>query len=380
MTKKGKGLENTVSVRLYPTAEQDRLLMGHCLEYISTVNVLASAFDADMIEDGFSTKDFTVPLPSAVKNQALRDAKSVFTRSLELTRLPILKKPICQWNNQNWQIEQGTLTLPVCLDGKTQQIEIRCPEGELVGEPGILRLKKKRGKWIADVSMTLKYPEPSREQGVMGIDLGIKVPAVTYVAGKGAQFFGNGRYQRYMRRRFYARRKSLQKAKKTRAVRKSKGKEQRWMKNVNHSLSRQIVNQAQRQGVGTIKLECLAGLRKDTTSTSGGVKSKKGAKARKNNRMKNTWSFYQLSQFITYKAERLGIKVEQVDPAYTSQECPACGTRHKAKDRTYVCATCRWKGHRDSVGAINVSRRAGVSDQRRRATGSVRRSASGRAS
>src|SRR5260370_39230793 len=100
MTKKAKGLENSVQVRLYPTADQSRLLMAHCLEYISTVNVLASAFDADMIEDGFSTKDFTVPLPSAVKNQALRDGKSVFTRSLDLSRLPVLKKPICQWNNQ----------------------------------------------------------------------------------------------------------------------------------------------------------------------------------------------------------------------------------------------------------------------------------------
>jgi putative transposase len=72
---------------------------------------------------------------------------------------------------------------------------------------------------------------------------------------------------------------------------------------------------------------------------------------------------------ITYKAARLGIKVEQVDPAYTSQECPACGCRNKAQDRTYVCCDCGWMGHRDKVGAINVSRRAGLSDKRRGAVG-----------
>ncbi|MGH2481599.1 MAG: hypothetical protein ACRDHW_18255, partial [Ktedonobacteraceae bacterium] len=88
MAKKVKGLENTVAVRLYPTAEQACMLMAHCLEYISTVNVLVLAYDADMIEDDFSTKDFVASLPSAVKNQVLRDAKSVFKRSLELGCIP----------------------------------------------------------------------------------------------------------------------------------------------------------------------------------------------------------------------------------------------------------------------------------------------------
>src|SRR5215467_11514205 len=107
MSKKSKGLQNTLQVRLYPTPEQSRLLMAHCLEYISTVNVLSSALDADLIpHDGtFSTKDFVAHLPSCVKNQALRDACSVFKRSLDLDCLPVLKKPICQWNNQNWHLE-----------------------------------------------------------------------------------------------------------------------------------------------------------------------------------------------------------------------------------------------------------------------------------
>ncbi len=362
MSKKAKGLQHTVQVRLYPTAQQGSLLMAHCLEYISTVNVLASAYDGDMIEDGFSTKDFRVPLPGKVKNQALRDAHSVFKRALKLGRIPILKKPICQWNNQNWRMEQGMLIIPVCLDGKTQQIEIRCAQRDLEGEKGILRIKKKRGKWIADVTMTLKQPEPKEQGNVMGVDLGIKVPAVSYIEGKGTHFYGNGRYQRYMRRRFYARRKVLQKAGKKRALRKSQGKEQRWMKNINHQLSRQIVNYAQEHGTGTIKLESLTGIRVGTTRKS------RGAKARKNNRMQNTWSFYQLSHFITYKAERLGIRVEQVDPAYTSQECPSCGKRNKAQDRTYRCSDCGWRGHRDTVGAVNISRRAGLADKRQGAT------------
>ncbi|SRR6266487_210130 len=363
MSRKPKGLQQTLQVRLYPTPEQSRLLMAHCIEYISTVNVLVSALDADMLHEGFSTKDFTASLPSAVKNQVLRDAQSVFKRSLELGTLPVLKKPICQWNCQNWQMGATTLTLPVSITGKIQPISIACDGLVYAGAPGLLRIKKKRGKWIADVTITIARPEPREQDGMMGVDLGVKVPAVVYTAGKGTRFFGNGRYQRSMRRRFYARRKKLQKAKKTRAVKKSKGKETRWMKNINHQLSRQIVNHAYEQGVGTIKVEALAGIRKGTTRTS------RSAKARKNNRMQNTWSFYQLTSFIAYKAERLGMRVESVDPAYTSQQCPACGARNKAQDRTYICCDCGWMGHRDKVGAINISRRTGLSDQRTSATG-----------
>jgi putative transposase len=73
--------------------------------------------------------------------------------------------------------------------------------------------------------------------------------------------------------------------------------------------------------------------------------------------------------FIAYKAERLGMKVEEVDPAYTSQECPACGAHNKAQDRTSRCADCGWKGHRDSVGAISVSRRTGLPGKRASAAG-----------
>ncbi|HLX41548.1 MAG TPA: transposase [Ktedonobacteraceae bacterium] len=364
MSRKAKGLETTYQVRLYPTPEQSHLLMAHCMEYISTVNVLVQAIDADMLADGFSTKDFSARLPSAVKNQALRDAYSVYKRSFKLGVLPVLKTPICQWNNQNWQLTADTLTFPVCIEGAAKQIHMKVAGGLVyMGLPGLLRIKKKRGKWIADITMTLEKPKPVEQDGIMGIDLGIKVPAVVYISGKGARFFGNGRYQRVMRRQFYARRKRLQKAAKGRAIKKSRGKEARWMKNINHQLSRQIVNHAHEQGVGTIKVEALAGIRKGTTRTS------RGAKARKNNRMHNSWSFYQLTMFLTYKAERLGIKVEQVDPAYTSQECPACEARNKAQDRTYVCAECGWRGHRDSVGAINISRRTGLSDERVGATG-----------
>ncbi len=355
-------LKTTVCVRLYPMPDQASILRAHCQEYIGTINVLVQAIDSDVLPQDASTKDFTAALPSAVKNQALRDARSIWKRSFELGVIPILRKPICQWNNQNWRIERDTLLIPVCQEGQVQQITIRCSCSSAMplGKPGVLRIKLKRGKWVADIAYTLPEPQPTQAQGIMGVDLGIKVPAVVHVIGKGNRFFGNGREQRAKRRQFYAHRKRLQKVKKLRAVRKRQGKERRWMRDINHKLSHQIVSHAQSQGVGVIRMEQLAGIRQRThqrtARTSGGAKKTTARTNAKNNRMIATWPFYQLSAFIAYKAERLGIHVEMVDPAYSSQTCPACFHRNKARDRRYVCAECNWLGHRDAVGAINISR------------------------
>jgi hypothetical protein len=114
-------VKTTVPIRLYPTPEHAALLRAQCQEYISTSNVLVQALDSDVLPDGgqgASTKDFTTALPSAVKNQALRDARSVWKRSFELGIIPVLRKPICQWNKQNWRMEGDTL---LCRSAKTEK-------------------------------------------------------------------------------------------------------------------------------------------------------------------------------------------------------------------------------------------------------------------
>lgn len=61
-------------------------------------------------------------------------------------------------------------------------------------------------------------------------------------------------------------------------------------------------------------------------------------------------------QFITllkYKAESAGRRVVEVNAAYTSQECPVCGTRKKKllSERTHECKECGLVLHRDTAAA-----------------------------
>ena len=60
---------------------------------------------------------------------------------------------------------------------------------------------------------------------------------------------------------------------------------------------------------------------------------------------------------ITYKAEWLGMRVVLQDEAYTSQECPRCGHRHKPQGRVYACSACGFRFHRDGIGAVNIRRK-----------------------
>jgi putative transposase len=73
---------------------------------------------------------------------------------------------------------------------------------------------------------------------------------------------------------------------------------------VNHQISKKIVDKALRHRLA-IALEDLKGIRERTT-----VKKAK-------RRQHHSWAFYQLRQFILYKAKRAGIPVFLVDSKNT---------------------------------------------------------------
>lgn len=339
----------TIKVKLNPTSEQISMLKEVSLEYITTINSLVS----EMVDEKKATKKTSAhidaKLNSAVKNQAIKDAKSVFQKAKKSKYkiIPVLKKPQVIWNNQNYKIGGESIEMPFLINGKSKRVAIGADLTNRMfhlineGKLGTLRITQKSGKWIAQIAIALKTEEVADGQ-VMGIDLGILVPAVTKTESGKVKFFGKGRQNKYYKRKYKSRRRKLGKLKKLSAIKKLNNKEQRYMNDQDHKVSRQIVNFAKSNNVKTIRLECLEGIR-NTTKIS-----------RKNKGNLHNWSFYRLAQYIQYKANLEGIKVEFVDPKYTSQKCPICGEKHKAKGRTYACGDCGFKTHRDLVGATNI--------------------------
>ena len=154
---------------------------------------------------------------------------------------------------------------------------------------GTLRVTQKNKKWIAQIAVEQPCEALSDSPVVMGIDLNLKCPAVAATTTGKVKFAGNGRQNKYVRRKFKSRRRKLGKAKKLDAIRRSEDKEQRWMKDQDHKISRAMVNFAIQNNVSEIRLEKLEGIRKTTRLS------------RKNEKNLHTWSFYRTAQYIEYK-------------------------------------------------------------------------------
>ena len=230
------------------------------------------------------------------------------------------------------------------INNKSKRLKVKAliPKEFISNDLGTLRLSYINNKLIAQITYEVFEKELNLKEHIMGVDLGIKVPAVAKTDGN-VKFFGNGRKNKYLRRIANSKRKELQKSKKIKKLKQIDNKEQRIMNDIDHKISRQIVNFAKDNKVTLIKLETLSNIRQ-TTRTS-----------RKNNKSLHNWSFYRLAMYIEYKAKLEGISVEYINPKYTSQICPSCGIKNKAKDRLYKCA-CGFKTHRDIVGAINIKK------------------------
>lgn len=222
---------------------------------------------------------------------------------------------------------------------------------------GKAELFEKRNRWYMAVSLSFEAELESSStelinDKVMGIDVGLRQLAVATI-GTSTSFF-SGKELGYKRRRFASRRRKLGQAKKLSAIRRSKDKESRWIKDANHKISRQIVNMALENGVHLIRMEDLTGIRHS-------AKSPKEA-----GRNLHRWAHGQLQGFIQYKAEMEGIELEYVNPTYTSQMCKNGHVdKRNRKGSRFRCIQCGYSSHADVNASINIAKAiSGISEKK----------------
>ena len=131
-------------------------------------------------------------------------------------------------------------------------------------------------------------------------------------------------------------------------------KEKRIMRDLDHKISRTIVNYALKHKL-KIVLEDLKGIRKCARKEKGLPKNV--------NRFVNSWSFYRLQTFIEYKAKELDIPFEKVHPQYTSKECSYCTVIGERNGDSFICNNKRCvayekKRHSDINAAFNIGKRS----------------------
>ncbi len=127
-----------------------------------------------------------------------------------------------------------------------------------------------------------------------------------------------------------------------RAKSRMKAKHKRVIADIEHKVSRAVVDVAVERQANTIVMG-------DIKTIADGVDLGK-----KTNQKISGWNHGKVRQLVEYKAEAEGIAVVLIDERYTSQTCPNCRARHKPRGRVYRCPTCAFQSHRDVVGQINI--------------------------
>lgn len=189
----------------------------------------------------------------------------------------------------------------------------------------------------------------SEVSNVVGIDRGIRFIATTYDSNGKTNFY-DGNIIKQKRGHYKALRKELQQVRTPSSRRRIKAighRENRWMQNVNHCVSKALVESNPN---GTLfVIEDLTGIRSATEKVF--VKDRY---------ISVSWTYFDLEQKLTYKALKHHQLVKKVNPAYTSQTCPKCGHTEKAnrnkKIHLFTCRNCGYQSNDDRIGAMNLYR------------------------
>jgi putative transposase len=232
-----------------------------------------------------------------------------------------------------WTLD-GRQSIPfVCGDRQRRMLASRQGESDLLFH---------HGDWYLLVTCEVEEIDPQDVDDVLGVDLGVSnIASDSDGTIHSSRLMNNVRY-RHRRLRTKLQRLGTKAAR--RRLKQLAGQERRFAKDVNHTISKRLVETAERTK-RAISLEDLKGIRTR-------VRAKRQQRAQL-----HSWSFFQLRGFIGYKAQRAGIPVVLVDPRNTSRRCPKCGHTDKANrpnQSTFCCTSCGCAGHADVIAAENI--------------------------
>lgn len=241
-----------------------------------------------------------------------------------------------------------------CLGGR-QKISFICHNRKYLPYiKGEADLVYKKGKFFLMQAVDIPDTDIEDVEEFIGVDFGLIEIAATSDGTK----YNSKELSEYREKRQRVR-SSLQ-SKGTKGAKKLlkrlSGKERTHGTIVNHTISKAIVKQALSEGKG-VAIENLKGIRFSA--------NKKGKRFRSR---VSKWSFYQLRQFIAYKAALAGIPLIDVPPAYTSKTCSDCFHIGSRNGKRFACNNCGAIFDADENAAKNIALLAGSINNPERST------------
>ena len=207
---------------------------------------------------------------------------------------------------------------------------------------------------ILNLSLSIPKQELELDENtVVGVDLGIAIPAVCGLSNNNyiRQSIGSKDKFLKVRTQLQSQRRRLQKSlssnsgghgkkKKLKPLERLSDRERNFVKTYNHYVSKNVVDFAVKNKAKYINIEDLKGY--DT-----------------NKFILRNWSYYELQQFITYKAKKYGIEVRKINPCYTSQVCSCCGHWEEGQridQAHFKCKSCGEELNADFNASRNIAK------------------------
>ena len=208
----------------------------------------------------------------------------------------------------------------------------------------------KNRKIILNLCLEVPRQEHKLDEGVIvGVDLGQAIPAMCGLNNNYQirEKIGDKENLLHVRNQMRAKRERLQenlkfskgghgRKEKLKALDRLKDRERHFVQTYNHKVSKRVVEFALRHNASQINIEDLSGFGKDKNGNVEELKKK----------ILSEWSYYELQNYITYKAQLHGIVVKKVNPAYTSQTCSCCGQMGiRLSQSEFICQNPDCKCH-----------------------------------
>jgi IS605 OrfB family transposase len=281
------------------------------------------------------------------------------------------KKPFVTYDARIFSFREKDWTVSLTTVDGRERFELAIgnyQRGKLAGaKPKAATLLQRRdGAFYLQICLETETPVTEPQERVIGVDFGRTDIAHT---SEGDNWHGqqlNRVRDHYSKLRAVLQQRASKGTRSSRRrcrelVQRLSGKERRFQAWVNHRISKTIVAKAMAVN-SAIALEDLTGIRER-------VNPQPCSKPER--RRSNSWAFYQLRSFISYKALKVGIKVVLVNPRYSSQTCHRCLHIHPDPAQSYrsgkkfKCGHCGWEGDADFNSANVIALLGAVVNQPR---------------
>jgi len=236
------------------------------------------------------------------------------------------------------------------------------------GLPKMCNIIYEDNKWMTHIVYEVPEKKLNNYPEVMAVDIGIINLATTTDTKGNSTIYSGGQalaVQHYFNKEIAKVQSKTMKQynrKGSRAITQMHKKKIRQINQIIHTVTKEVIKEAEKNKVGTIVVGDIKNIRKDKCWNK-----KSGQKL-------HSWGFAKLISQIEYKSKLSGIRMVKISERDTSKTCSVCGMVKKSNRKyrgMYRCKICENKMNADVNGARNILKKYLQDNDLSRSIGSV---------